>query len=80
MKKFLRKLFNRTTLVIFILVVELAAIIALFYVADLFEPEGVLGKKFPNLTWISIIDNLVLFFLLVFQVIIFFRVIFTPPT
>lgn len=76
MKKLLRKLFNRTTLVIFILLIELAAIVAVFYVGALFEETGTLGKKYPDLTWISLIDNLALLVLLIMQIIIFFRILY----
>jgi len=76
MKKFLRKLFNRTMLVIFILVIQLAAIICLLYVSGEFAPGGSLGTRFPNLTWISTVAALIIFILLIMQIIIFFRIIF----
>ena len=77
MKKFLRKLFNRTTLVLFILIVEFAFIIAAFYICDLFDdPNSFFGKNFPGLEWIALLDNVLVLFLLIFQVIIFFRVIY----
>ena len=77
MKKFLRKLFNRTTLVLFILVVEFAFIVAAVIICNEFsDPESFFGSRFPNLAWIGLIDNLLILFLLVFQVIIFFRVIY----
>ena len=77
MKKFLRKLFNRTTLVLFILVVEFAAIIAAIYIGSEFSNENsYLSQTFPNLRWIGVVDELLILFLLIFQVIIFFRVIY----
>ena len=77
MKKFLRKLFNRTTLVLFILVLEFAFIIAAFYICDMFDdPNSFFGQNFPQLSWIGLLDNVLILFLLIFQVIIFFRVVY----
>ena len=77
MKKFLRKLFNRTTLVIFILVLELAIIIAAIIIGNQFaDPESYLGSHFPQLAWLGLIDNLLILVLLVMQVVVFFRVLY----
>ena len=77
MKKFIRKLFNRTMLVVFILIVELAAIIAAFVIGGQFgDPSTYLGQKYPELAWIGLIDDLLIFILLIMQIIMLFRVLY----
>ena len=76
MKKLIRKLFNRTMLVIFILLVEIAAIVAAFIIGGKFASDGEWGQKYPNLVWIGIVDELIILFLFILQIIIFFRVLY----
>ena len=77
MKKFIRKLFNRTMLVITILVIEFAAIIALIILGNQFgDPNSYLGSRFPQLAWIGLIDDLIIFLLLILQIVMFFRVLY----
>ena len=76
MKKLLRKLFNRTMLVIVILVTQLVGIIALLYLGSDFTESGYLGQKFPDFLWVGFVANLLILILIIFQIIIFFRVIF----
>ena len=77
MKKFIRKLFNRTMLVIFILVLELVAIAALLIIGHQFsDPESYLAQQFPQLWWIGLLDDLVIFLLIILQIIMFFRILY----
>ena len=81
MKKFIRKLFNRTMLVIFILVLELAVIIGALIIGNQFsDPESFIAKNWPeaiaNFWWIGLIDNLLILTLLIMQVVILFVVLY----
>ncbi len=76
MKKIIRKLFNRTMLVVLILLIELAVLIAVLFLGQMFGPNGSYGKKFPNLAWIALVDDILLLTLGVLQVIMFFRVLY----
>lgn len=79
MKKLLRKLFNRTMLVVFILVIELAVIISVILLARNFSLEGhYLYENFPNLRWIGMVDDILIIVLLVLQIIMLFRVLYRP--
>lgn len=75
--KFLKKIFNRTTLVLLILLLEFAILIAAIYFGSQFsDPESYFSKNYPNLDFIGVIDDLLIFVLLIMQIIIFFRVIY----
>lgn len=64
-------------LVIFILLIEFAVLISALYFGNQFATEGTyFYNNFPNLRWIGIIDDVILLFLLVFQTITFFRVMY----
>ena len=76
MKKFLRKLFNRTMLVIAILVIQLVLVIGLLYLGTTFTSDGWLGQKFPDFLWVGLVSNLLVVVLIIIQIIVFFRVIF----
>ena len=77
MKKLLRKLFNRTMLVVFILVIELAVIVGVIIVARNFSIEGhYLYENFPNLRWIGMVDDILILVLLVLQIIMLFQVLY----
>jgi len=77
MKKIIRKLLNRTMLVIFLLLVEFAALGAIIYLGAGFStPGSFLYEKFPNLRWIGVIDEVVILFLIIVQIIILFRVLY----
>ena len=77
MKQFVRKLFNRTILVLAILVLEVAALIAVIIIAQQFgDPNTYLGSKYPQLLWIGVIDDIVIALLLVLQVVMLFLVLY----
>lgn len=77
MRKLISKLFNRTTMTIFVLVVELAVLVSAIYFASEFSTEGsYFYDNFPQLRWIGLVDNLIILFLLVFQVVTFFRIMY----
>ena len=64
-------------LVIFILLVEVAVIAALLIVARLFSQEGSYWyEKFPNLRWIGLVDDILLFILAVLQIFMLFQVLY----
>ena len=71
MKKLLRKLLNRTMLVILILVIELAVVITAIIVAHSIDIEA-----HPELIWVRTVDDLIILILIVFQIIILFRVMY----
>ena len=75
MRKLFKKLFNRTTLVILILLIELAGLItAMYFAHETSNPNSPFYN--PNLYWLATLDDLIILILLVMQVIIFFRVIY----
>ncbi len=76
MKKFIRKLFNRTMLVIFILLVEFAVIIGLLVAGQLISGNEELLDKYPALVVFVFLDDLVIFLLIILSIIAFFRVIY----
>ena len=63
MKKLIRKLLNRTMLVILILVIELGVLIAAIIVAHSIDTQA-----HPELVWVKTVDDLLVLILLVFQI------------
>lgn len=64
-------------LVILILLIEFGILITALIFGNQFGTEGTyFYNNYPNLRWIGIIDDLILLFLLVFQTITFFRVMY----
>lgn len=77
MKKFIRKLFNRTMGVVLLLLIEFAVLVAAIYFGTEFGNEGsYFYEHYPNLRWIAIVDDLLIIILLIMQIIMFFVVLY----